>query len=325
MMREIGGFFGLEDGKYKEYHSGDNILKLNNARNSLRYLIRMYSYKTMYVPFYICDSVLNMLKEENIDILFYEINEKFMPINLYAFNSEIPFLYINYFGICEKNIEEISKINSRIIVDNSQGFFTKLTNHTAFNSCRKFFGVPDGAYLNINDNELRESSKIDAKERSYDRVEYILKRTDLSASEAYDDFKENELYHDKVEVMTMSNLTEKMLMLIDYDNVKMKRTTNFKRLHELLSKYNELFIDKEMSKYSPLCYPFLISNDGVREILTSKKIYVARYWPNILDLDKNKFEYKLGKYLLPLPIDQRYDTKDMEYIVNILLEYLDKN
>ena len=32
----------------------------------------------------------------------------------------------------------------------------------------------------------------------------------------------------------------------------------------------------------------------------------------------NKFEKDLAEYLIPLPIDQRYDEQDMQYIANMV-------
>lgn len=40
-------------------------------------------------------------------------------------------------------------------------------------------------------------------------------------------------------------------------------------------------------------------------------------WPNVLEWrNKNDLEYDFAKYILTLPIDQRYDENDMKRIMN---------
>ena len=62
--------------------------------------------------------------------------------------DEDVFLYlINYYGQLEKNyVEELFAGHKRIIVDNAQDFFCKpIDGVDTIYTCRKFFGVPDGA------------------------------------------------------------------------------------------------------------------------------------------------------------------------------------
>ncbi|MCH5327067.1 MAG: hypothetical protein J1E29_07690, partial [Duncaniella sp.] len=69
----------------------------------------------------------------------------------------------------------------------------------------------------------------------------------------------------------------------------------------------------------PMIYPFLTERDALRKHLIDSKIFVAKYWPNVLEwVDKNSIEYYLANNILPLPIDQRYDDEDMNRILDIL-------
>ena len=90
----------------------NQIIKLNLARNCLRYLIKIYGIKEIFVPYYSCNSIWQAIKKENCRIKFYHINERFLPS--VQFNKKDFILYINYFGLC---------------------------------SLRKFFNVQNGAYL----------------------------------------------------------------------------------------------------------------------------------------------------------------------------------
>ena len=64
----------------------------------------------------------------------------------------------------------------------------------------------------------------------------------------------------------------------------------------------------------PLVYPFLSDKVGLREKLIANKIYVATYWPG-----SNQDEMKK---IIPLPLDQRYDKSEMDYIIEKIENYV---
>lgn len=99
-MKEIGGFFELELPKVNEkYHN--NAISLNTARNSLEYILRSENYRKIYIPYYICSSVLEAIKKIDIESEYYTIDENFMPnVGLEGLKSDELFLYVNYFGVC---------------------------------------------------------------------------------------------------------------------------------------------------------------------------------------------------------------------------------
>ena len=61
-----------------------------------------------------------------------------------------------------------------------------------------------------------------------------------------------------------------------------------------------------------MIYPFLIKSIGLREKLLRRKIFIAVYWAGQTD---GGYGSLLEKFLIPLPIDQRYSLDDMQYIV----------
>ena len=69
----------------------------------------------------------------------------------------------------------------------------------------------------------------------------------------------------------------------------------------------------------PMVYPFMTDDESLRGRLIQNKVFVARYWPNVLDWCKNDdFEYKLVTQVIPLPIDQRYGEIEMNKIIEII-------
>lgn len=315
---EIGGYFELEVNPIKkEFHS--SALKLNSGRYCLQYILRAKRYKKIYLPSYICDSVLQPIKSENISYEYYSINQCFEPIFNKPINDDECFLYVNYFGINSKNVKKCVARFKNVIVDNSQAFFEfPCKNIDTFYSARKFFGVPDGAYLYSNiDTDIPLEREI-----SLDRMNFLLKRIENSAQEGYPLFQKNESYFDSCGLKRMSNLTERLLSGIDYETCRKIRNRNFLFLHEKLSKNNELDIDCDTIN-GPMIYPFMGPAINLKEKLIEKKIYVATYWNDLISrVNSNSFEYKLANCLIPLPIDQRYNLDDLKIIVNLIHSHL---
>jgi hypothetical protein len=67
-MEAIGGYFSLELPLREEYHK--DAIRLNTGRNCLEYLLRARGYKKVYLPYYICDSVLEPIKRQNVEYEF---------------------------------------------------------------------------------------------------------------------------------------------------------------------------------------------------------------------------------------------------------------
>jgi len=308
-MKEIGGYPELELNMGREYHP--DALKLNSGRHALWYAIKAYSPRKIYLPYYICNSVLEPIEKMNIKYQFYSIDENFKPIMPFDLEEKDFFLYVNYFGINNTNVRILSKEIKNLITDNSQAFFTFPIKYPTFYSPRKFFGVPDGGYLytdKLIDYELDHAI-------SHDKCMHLIKRLDLEAQQGYDDYKTVEELFSHEPIKLMSHLTQKILNSIDYEKVQKIRKQNFSYLHSRLKELNELNINNGDIN-GPLKYPLLIKNDGLKVFLIKNKIYISTYWNEVLErVEKKSFEYYLTKYLIPLPIDQRYNQNDMDMIV----------
>lgn len=311
--REIGGFFQLELNRNYEYHK--DAIKLNSARYCLQYILKTKKYKKIFIPYYICDSILKPILEEKVNYEYYYINEKFEPVIEKQLLNEECLLYVNYFGINTKNVNKVIDRFKNVIIDNTQAFFEiPLDGVDTIYSCRKFFGVPDGGYLYTN-MVLEENIE---EEISYDRCEHLLKRVEISASEGYKSFRKNEEYLNICGMKKMSTLTSAILSSVDYEKCKSIRNENFMYLHENLKSINELKFDIS-NLNGAMVYPLLINDDNLRKNLIKNNIYVATYWNDVSNRTTGKnYEFLLSKYLIPLNIDQRYNTDDMMLINKVV-------
>ena len=143
----------------------------------------------------------------------------------------------------------------------------------------------------------------------------------MSTNNAYSESLENEERITSEDVMAMSHFTERVLASVDYNQNQKVRLENFAVYNSLLVGVNELKLSK--LEYAPMIYPLLVNNDGLRHELVNKKIYVPQWWKKVIDdFRSNDWERYLSKYLIPLPIDQRYGKEDMKYISEIVLNYI---
>lgn len=68
-----------------------------------------------------------------------------------------------------------------------------------------------------------------------------------------------------------------------------------------------------------MVYPYLTDNAGLRNKLIENKVFVAKYWPNVLEWTKEgMLENKLTQNLLAIPCDQRCGRDEVDRIIEIL-------
>ena len=316
-MKEIGGYFSLElKEKGQILPAFDGVL-LNTGRNSLEYVLRsLGTIAKVYLPYFTCDSVLEPFEKLDIQYEFYHINMNLEMIESFPLQKNEYLVYTNYFGVKDIYVESLVNLyGDSLIVDNSQALYAAPTSKCIY-SPRKFVGIPDGGVAFTNG-----FKKIDnlVQSKSYDICSHLLKRIDCSGSEGYGDFRENSKSLSHQPILRMSNLTQCLLNSIDFENIAKIRKRNFLYIHEHLAYINVFKNLNDEMLSCPMVYPMYVEDETLRSKLITNKVYVATYWPNVFEWCKeNTLEYNLAKYILPIPIDQRYNLEDMESIIRII-------
>lgn len=317
-MKEIGGYFNLELADRGGFLHDDGIL-LNSCRNALEFVLLSLRPKRIWLPKYTCDSVLQPVKHLKLNYCFYSI-DKNLEIPDLSLDEDDVLLYTNYFGIKDSYTKELAeKYGDQLIIDNAQSYYSeRIKGIATIYSPRKFFGVPDGGIAYV-DNPINKEFKQD---KSYDRCRHLLRRYDETASEGYSDFRDNDDYLENREILLMSELTKALLRNVDYDRIKIIRNQNYNYIHNNLSESNRLNIKLE-NCVCPMVYPYYTKENNLRRMLIENKIYVATYWNNVLNENNiETLEFKFANNVLPLPLDQRYDIKDISRIINIINKYI---
>ena len=149
-MKEIGGYFELELSSREGFHK--DAIKLNSGRNAFKYILKIQNVRKVYIPVFICDSIIEPLEELNIEYEFYNIDKNFEIIDEIVLKENEKLLYVNYYALKLKYVQKLAnRYESKLIVDNTQAFFElPIINIDTIYSPRKFFGVSDGGYLYTN-------------------------------------------------------------------------------------------------------------------------------------------------------------------------------
>ncbi len=305
--KEIGGYFELELNSGQDYH--DQAIKLNSARNCLKYILAAQKPKHIYIPSYCCDSLIEPIISEKINYSFYHINADLELINPPKLSKDEKIIYVNYFSLKNEYVTKIASLyREKLIIDNTQAFFEKpIHGIDTIYSPRKFFGVSDGGYLytNIFLNENLE------QDYSQQRFLHLTGRIEQSASNYYNFYKKSDESLTNQPIKRMSTITQRILKSINYNQISLIRQRNFWFLHSLMKEKN-LFNIKN-NDFIPMNYPFLSTESTLRNRLIDNKIYTAQYWKCALPR-ASPIEKDIIENITFLPIDQRYGLDEMKNI-----------
>ena len=309
-MREIGGYIELDTYTGEMLH--DDGIKLNCGRNALAYIIKAKNIRKLWMPKFMCDSCDKVLSDNDVEVEYYSIGLDLKP----SINEWDGWLYVvNFYG--QLSNEYLASLGERLIIDNAQAYFQKpILGVDTLYTCRKFFGVADGAILYTD-----KAIEVEEQDESFNRMNFLLGRYERSASEFYQEYVDNNQSFRNEPIKAMSKLTENLLHGIDYEMVKKKRTKNFSYLHEMLHSMNKLNLSVPKGAFM---YPLYIENGAeIRKQLQATKIFVPTLWPAVFNLcGENELEYDMAKNILPLPVDQRYGIEEMGYLVEEICKCL---
>ena len=320
---EYGGFLPLELNPGKEYFAKHekSLRRFNSAKAGIEYLINRIGKKRIYIPYYYCPSTTAAIKETGIEVCFYHINKDLESEHIEDEGNSI-ILIVDYFGICAEKVNAfvagIKKAD--VIIDRAHNFFEEPIKgdniHNVY-SAKKFFGVPDGAYV---------VSKIvvpdvEALSESYGYADYLILTYELGTNAAYQKKKDADQTIGKNHA-EMSKLAKGLLENVDYERVRKQRENNYKMMYEAFRDINNLTLPTVAVPYQ---FPLLLNGKGrkIKNQLVEDHIFVSTLWSGEeLRENGNEFEISMTEDCVFLPIDQRYDETDINYIVSVVGEVI---
>ena len=316
-VRAIGGYFELADKDCESGRMPVDGIALNTCRNALEYIIlQLADARRIFVPYFTCEAVIEPLKRLLIEYRFYHINGQLEIAEEIELDEGDYIIANNYFGIKDAYITGLAgKYGNRLIVDNAQALFAPVLPNKAAYSTRKYLGVADGGFAV----GVSATSAADYEEdNSLEHDSHLYIRKVKGAEAGFRDYQANECKLDNQPIKRMSPQTKTILSQIDYNSVIEKRRQNYEYLNNALGEKNQLQLPSMDSFTCPMVYPFMSDDESLRGRLIQNKVFVALYWPNVLEwCSKDEVEYKLATHIIPLPIDHRYGKREMDEIIKI--------
>lgn len=294
---------------------GTEAYKFQSARAALYAYLNTAKIKTLYVPNYICDSIFPALKSLAVEIKFYSVNERLLPIDCPKLTkkSDSRILLVNYFGLLNEQIKMLTAVEPELfIVDNSQALFCEhIEGTTSIYSPRKFLGIPDGGLL-------RTEIKVNMPETRYDASEnvgHLLLRAAGDVQGGYARFLAAEQALECFIPKKISVISAHLIKCADINAIKEKRRRNYKVLYKKFRSLNQLQFP--INDHVPLCYPLKLGLNvtSICRALIDNAIYLPRYWRSDYsgDVGVNMFENTLF-----LPIDERISSDELMNLVKLI-------
>jgi hypothetical protein len=321
-MIAIGGFLELELGRSGvPYHV--DVPAFASGRACLRCVLERLRPRRVWTPSYVCDSVIQTIRRTGAEVAYYALDaalDPLLPAERPDADAGDCALYVNYFGVKNDTAAAFaSAYGERAIVDDTQAFFQKgYPGAWSFNSARKFFGVPDGGYA-------YGDGLAGVVRQPPIRVHYdhLINRLLGQSALAFEQFRESEACVSD-EPVAMSKLAERLLLGVDYGAARRTRRENFERLHARFGGRNRLTFSTTAAAHGPYCYPLLTDCAVPWQKFWDRQIFLPRLWPEVSERQDDAFawERQVAAHLLPLPVDHRYGSADMDRLAEAVDEVL---
>jgi hypothetical protein len=179
--------------------------------------------------------------------------------------------------------------------------------------------VPDGSDLYVpSEEDLADKYKVVEVNEDY-LVDHLLLRFNSHTSQGHGYFKRNEGLNNS-DVKKMSKLSTYLSSQVKFRHTKEKRRKNFEFLHKALESSNNLKF-KSNDDISSNFYPYLPAEKIEKQLFWQNNVFVPILWRDCIQRETQKdfsLEKNLSENLLPLPVDHRYNTRDMKTILKII-------
>lgn len=318
VVKEFGGYLPLELPPITgEWFSGERVLRLNSGKAAFYVAAKQMKPRKVWLPYFHSPESHRPFEELGIEVERYFLDDNLLPTGVNPRQDEL-LVWTNYYG--NASLAEIDSVvgqfGDRLLLDNCHAFFAEpMPSVLNVYSCRKFFGVGDGAYLV---GEITDAAAGLERDFSSDSSSHLLIQWESGTNAGYSRALENETRLSN-NYGLMSPLTQTFLNRIDYFRIRDARTENLKRLHGLLGGLNDF--DINLNAETQILYPFLTSNPAFRELLAERGIYCPHWWSHVLEtVPTSTIEYRLSSRMILLPIDQRYGTSDIDTLAEIVLD-----
>lgn len=340
-VRMIGSLFGFAD------LEGDsstpprffrrNRALLANGRSGVWLAARLVKANRVWVPSYLCHTILDGVLAARMEARFYEVDDNLRMTSMawaQAVSRGDMVVFIDFFGwptdpFCKSALHERG---AWILEDACQALLSETADEGAdfiLVSPRKFLGVPDGAILCCQSDEIDlQSIHLEAPPQDWwleSFIAMLLRREhDLCGNNRawFEHYQRFDAGH-PIGAYAMSSLSQALLLhRFNYEGIARQRIENYRVLAERLGRF--AVFPHLSDGVVPLGFPARFpERDRLREALFKADIYPPVHW-KLDGVVPRQFEqsHRLSAQIMTLPCDQRYNFNDMERMAEIVLKEL---
>lgn len=349
---EIGSAFEaveLNSESIKNFTMSKVSYFLRSAREALFLIgknhLNDFGNKVVFIPSLCCASMVQPFKQLDYEIIFYSIKNNFTVKEADLLKKIRPaslVLLVEYYGMpsCSNEFLDELKFNHscKIIKDYTQSFldFFKDDDRSDYKvlSVRKWFPIPDGAFLcvkqNIDCNITSDDSYATKYYSGMEMKRQYLCSNELALKRKYlDVFKNCNLFLKQGVVPTKASLiTCKIFPYLDITMMMNVRKRNYQFLfNELHDGCNRKIKTVYFEQEGPFCLPILVNEnrDDLQKYLSDNGVYCQVLWPLPNERINDEFSEWFSNHMLAIPCDQRYELEDMSRIASLLKKYYQEN
>lgn len=307
--------------------------------------------KCCLMPAYMCDSVFLPFLHRGWELVFYSVDRELETageeIFRLALEHDPGLIFVHpYYGTdtcrgLRRQLSALKRSGVMIMEDVTQSYYLEGAGQDAdfvVGSLRKWYAVPDGGFL-ASDLPIAEEVLLDGEAYAAERLGPLVQKWEYLQSVGLTEeersalrkqwYTRNRALEEKLDcyegVRRMSDMSVRILSEIDEDAAKQRRAENYSYLYEKLKGMKRLWpVLLKGEGEAPLFVPVYVKErDELQRFLGDRGIYAPALWP-VGELNRDELrgdETYIYEHMLAIPIDQRYNTDQMEEIVQALILY----
>lgn len=302
----------------------------DSGRSSLRLILHSsLKNKKFLIPDFLCKVILDVFDEFKATYSFYKVNED-LTINLRSIKSDkFDVLYlIDYFGQRHKIVDRFA--DDKLIIEDCTFLPViekpkNIKNWIGFNSFRKISYLADGSIMK---STLRlPGGLIEKKDADFSRLKYEAKRikyehlfkNKYSEEKYLDLFNKAEHLLDRQKNIYFISSNSLFNLFEFYKNLEQEYLIRRKN-YEALDKYLKRIGIKLVTDYHSFYVLTVERRAELRRHLFSRRIFLPIHWPKI-----NGIENCLYNKIISIPVDSRYNKKDMIRVAHLINSFYSKD
>lgn len=306
--------------------------------------------KCCLMPAYMCDSVFLPFLHRGWELVFYSVDRELETageeIFRLALEHDPGLVFVHpYYGTdtcrgLRRQLSALRRSGVMIMEDVTQSYYLEGAGQDAdfvVGSLRKWYAVPDGGFL-ASDLPIAEEILLDGEEYAAERLAPLVQKWEYLWDEGLPEeerqkrkavfYEKNcalEAELDRYEgVRRISQLSARILSQVDEEAARQRRAENYSYLYEKMIGMKRLWPILMKEDEAPLYFPVYVKErDELQRFLRERGIYAPVLWP-VGELNRDELrgdETYIYEHMLAIPIDQRYNTDQMEEIVQALILY----